>query len=404
MIKLAMVSEHASPLATLGGNDAGGQNVHVAALARHVARRAEIHEVAVYTRRDHPRLSFERQLDRSVYVRHVTAGPPLAIAKDDLYGYMGEFASNLYEIWRIDRPDLVHAHFWMSAMASLEAARPLGIPVAVTFHALGIEKRRFQGKADSSPRDRLAVEARIAREADLIVATSRAEVKELAAMGADRERTRIVPCGVDLRLFTPEGPRAPRASTPRRVLVIGRLVVRKGIEDVISAMRTIRDAELLIAGGPSQSDLGLDPDARRLRAWAAHEGVEDRVRLIGQVPHDNAPALIRSADAVVCAPWYEPFGIVPLEAMACAVPVIVTSVGGLVDTVVDRVTGLHVPPRSPDSIARALRVILDQPKLANRLGQAGARRARAYGWQNIARSCLDCYREVLEATAIARSA
>jgi glycosyltransferase involved in cell wall biosynthesis len=105
--------------------------------------------------------------------------------------------------------------------------------------------------------------------------------------------------------------------------------------------------------------------------------------------------LLRSADAVVCVPWYEPFGIVPLEAMACGVPVIASAVGGLVDTVVDGVTGLHVPPREPAAVAKATRRLLADPAYARALGAAGAERAkRRYSWERVAAATLDVYRQV----------
>jgi glycosyltransferase involved in cell wall biosynthesis len=94
----------------------------------------------------------------------------------------------------------------MSGRAALAAARPLGIPVVQTFHALGVVKRRHQGAKDTSPPTRLRGEATLAREADRIVATCSDEVFELVRMGADLRRVAVVPCGVDLELFRPDGP------------------------------------------------------------------------------------------------------------------------------------------------------------------------------------------------------
>ncbi|MDQ1636079.1 MAG: hypothetical protein QOJ32_2888, partial [Frankiaceae bacterium] len=134
-MRLAMVSEHASPLAVLGGVDAGGQNVHVASLASAMARSGV--DTVVHTRRDDATLPRRTMLDEHVTVDHVTAGPAHPIPKDDLLPHMGEFAADLRRQWQVERPDVVHAHFWMSGLAALEAARPLGIPVVLTFHALG---------------------------------------------------------------------------------------------------------------------------------------------------------------------------------------------------------------------------------------------------------------------------
>jgi glycosyltransferase involved in cell wall biosynthesis len=181
------------------------------------------------------------------------------------------------------------------------------------------------------------------------------------------------------------------------------LVPRKGTEDVISAVRDLPRAELLIAGGPDRRCLGTDPDARRLAAWARREGVAGRTELLGRVPHESLPDLYRSADVVVCAPWYEPFGIVPLEAMACGVPVVATAVGGLLDTVVDGTTGIHVPPRCPTAIAEAVGSVLEDRPLAARLGAAGARRAHSYAWSGIAASSVATYRDLVNSTVGSRS-
>ena len=127
-------------------------------------------------------------------------------------------------------------------------------------------------------------------------------------------------------------------------------------------------------------------------ALARSLGVANRVHLRGRVDRESVAALMRSADAVVCVPWYEPFGIVPLEAMACGVPVVVSAVGGLVDSVVDGVTGLHVPPRRPDRLATALRSLLADPELRSSFGAAGVRRVRSrYGWDRIADATLEAY-------------
>lgn len=390
-MKIAMVSEHASPLAAIVGEDAGGQNVHVAALSTRLARAG--HEVTVWTRRDAEDLPPRVACD-GIVVAHVDAGPPRPIAKDHLPRWMGDFTDVLSRHWAGDPPDVIHAHFWMSGGASLRA-RPLLTPVVHTFHALGAVKRRHLGDADPSPPGRLAAEEAIAAGADRIIATCRDELRELRRIGADPLRVDIVPCGVDLDRFVPDGARRRPARRPRRIVVIGRLVARKGVDDVIRALAALPDAELVVAGGPPAAELAGDAEAHRLLEVARQARVADRVELRGAVARDDIPKLLRSADVVACTPWYEPFGIVPLEAMACGVPVVATAVGGLLDTVVDGRTGLHVPPRDPSALAMALRRLLDSPRLCRRMGVAGRQRAtERYGWETVAAATLDVYRSV----------
>jgi glycosyltransferase involved in cell wall biosynthesis len=297
----------------------------------------------------------------------------------------------------------------MSAVAALDAARGLGIPVVHTFHALGTVKRRHQGDKDTSPPDRLAIERRIARDVDRIIATCTDEVFELRRMDADRRRISVVPCGVDLARFGTSGPAASGGSAgpaepggaPRHRLVAAcRLVERKGIADAVAALAEVPEAELHVAGGPDASELGADPEARRLRELADRLGVCDRLVLRGRVDRDAMPGLLRSAAAVVCVPWYEPFGIVPLEAMAVGVPVVATAVGGQIDSVVHGVTGIHVPPRDPPALAAALRDLLADPARRAELGRQGRRRARRlYDFDRIAGSTREVYEDVIRERA-----
>ena len=234
-MRVALVSEHASPLAALGGVDAGGQNVHVAALAEAMARRGV--SVVVHTRRDDPKLPDCVRMSDGVTVQHVAAGPPRPVSKDRLLPYMDVFADRLAEAWSRDRPDVVHSHFWMSGYAGMRAAGALGIPLVHTFHALGVVKRRYQGDRDTSPPERYGIEQDIARHADQIVATCTDEVFELLRIGAPSAHVAVIPCGVDLELFRPVGPADERRPGVRRLVCVGRLVERKGIGNVISARR-----------------------------------------------------------------------------------------------------------------------------------------------------------------------
>jgi glycosyltransferase involved in cell wall biosynthesis len=402
-MRIAMVSEHASPLAALGGVDAGGQNVHVAELARAAARAG--HEVEVWTRRDAPDLPAAVPFAPGVTVRHMDAGPAEPVPKDQLVPHVPRMAQVLEDAWTADPPDVVHGHFWMSGLAAVAAARRPAVPVVQTFHALGAVKRRHQGEEDTSPRGRVSAELAVASRAARVIATCSDEAFELARLGVPRSRVSIVPCGVDTEQFTAQGPTSADGVPDRRpgvprIVSVGRLVRRKGVDELITALRRVPKAELLVAGGPPPAHLDADPDVARLRAAAAAAGVADRVRFLGAIPRDAVPPLLRSADAVVCVPWYEPFGMVPLEAMACGTAVVASAVGGLTDTVVDRVTGLHVAARRPDQLAAALRDLLAAPAMVEAFGIAGRDRAvSCYGWDRIAASVIGVYEQALAAPA-----
>ncbi|HEX5535457.1 MAG TPA: glycosyltransferase [Actinomycetales bacterium] len=406
-MRVAMVSEHASPLAVLGGADAGGQNVHVAALSVALAELG--HEVRVYTRRDSWHLAELEPLCPGVDVVHVPVGPAGPLPKDELLPFMPAFGRWLVRNWQEDSwvPDVVHAHFWMSGVAALWARRALGVPTVQTFHALGSVKKRYQGAADTSPADRVAIETRVAGDADMVIATCSDEVRELQLMGVDTGHVTVVPCGVDTEHFTPTGQPAPEPPRRQRfrLLSLGRMVERKGVATVIEALTRVHDAELVVAGGPPAAELDSDSEARRLLQHAQRHGVADRVNLIGQVAHDDAPALIRSADVVVATPWYEPFGIVPLEAMACGRPLVGSAVGGLLDSVMDGETGVLVPPRDPQATAEAINALLADPGRRRRIGRAArARAVRSYEWSRVAEATAQAYDTVAAATRVTAEA
>jgi glycosyltransferase involved in cell wall biosynthesis len=401
-MRIAMISEHASPLAVLGEEDAGGQNTHVAELA--AALVGEGHDVRVYTRRDSGTLPEAVSTPDGYQVCHVPAGPARRVPKDELLPYMGEFGSWLADRWRRGdwTPEVAHAHFWMSGLAAVHAGRRTGVPTVLTYHALGTVKRRHQGARDTSPPGRTGYERALGRAVDRVIVQCEDEVRELVRMGVPRSRMALVPSGVNQTVFRPDGPVAPRDPGRPRILTVGRMVERKGFLEVVRALPAVPDAECVVVGGPPADLLPADSFARRLRALAESCGVADRVKLVGGVPREEMAAWYRSADVLVAAPWYEPFGLTPLEGMACGVPVIGTNVGGIADTVVDGLTGDLVPARDPRALGTAIRRLLTDKVRRFAYATAALDRIRSrYSWKRCAEQLGAVYASL---TAAARPA
>ncbi len=404
-MRIAMISEHASPRAELGGTDGGGQNVYVAYTARHLARRG--HYVEVLTRRDRPDLPEVLEWLDGVHIVHVPAGPPECRSKEQVLPFMGEFTQFALHRARWIGYDIVHAHFFMSALVGVELKKALGLPLVVTFHALGRVRRQYQGGADGFPDERLIIEDRIVAEADRIIAECPQDREDLLHLyGAQRERIRIIPCGFDPHEFAPGDKAWARAhlglpSEEFIILQLGRLVPRKGVDNVIRAVACLRhahglDSRLLIVGGEARDpDPALTPEIGRLRDLAVREGVADRVNFTGRRGHGELRNYYTAADVFVTTPWYEPFGITPLEAMACGTPVIGAAVGGIKTTVCDGVTGYLVPPQDPEALAERLAYLAERPSLLHEFGRQAIRRARSlYTWSRVSRAIEALYVEV----------
>lgn len=404
MRTIALISEHASPLCGPGSVDSGGQNVYVAHVARQLARQK--YQVDVFTRKDAAHLPDIVQWHPRVRVIHVPAGPEQHIPKEDLLPYMEAFGRYMVGFCRTRarRYDVLHANFFMSGMAGLHVARTLDVPLVMTFHALGRVRRQHQREADRFPEARFAIEDQLVQRADRIIAECPQDHDDLVHLyQADPGKIDIVPCGFDAAELAP----TDRVSARSRlgwepdtfsVLQLGRMVPRKGIDNVIRAIGDLRrrhevDARLYVVGGNARRPEDDDSaELARLRQVARTHGVADITHFLGQRDRHELPLYYGAADVFVTTPWYEPFGITPVEAMACARPVIGADVGGIRSTVADRQTGFLVPPNDPTALAAKLALLARQPALGWRMGHAGLRRARAlYTWSQVGRSIAHVY-------------
>ena len=407
--RIAMISEHASPLGCLGGVDSGGQNVYVAQVARHLAVYG--YWVDVFTRRDEERLPEVVNCQPGVRVIHVPAGPPRFVPKEDLLPFMPRFRQQMLRF--CDRHainyDLIHAHFWMSGLVAADIKRERSIPFVITFHALGRVRRMYQREADRFPEERVAVEQRLVAEADRLIAECpQDEEDQVLLYGASRSKIRLVPCGFDKRELWPVDKTKARRHLGLNddgpiVLHVGRMVPRKGVDNVVCGFaRLIRDqgvkARLVIVGGESDDpDPAKTPEIGRLQQLARAEGIADHVLFVGRKGRSELKYYYSAADVFVTTPWYEPFGITPIEAMACGTPVIGANVGGIKYSVRDGQTGYLVPPNDSVVLGERLASLLTQPRLLQRFSQQAVERVnRLFTWRKISAQIAEVYEEVLE--------
>ena len=410
-LRIALISEHASPLATIGGVDAGGQNIYVAHVARGLAKLG--HQVDVLTRRDSPALPPTVDLTAGARVIHIDAGPAGFVPKERLLPHMNEFARTAEKLLRASRPyDICHAHFFMSGWVARQLRQALGLPFLMTFHALGLVRLQHQRDADHFPPARLLIERELVHTADGVIAECPQDRTDLEQLyNADPDRVTVVPCGVDTAEFAPMNRAEARAAFGLEanefiVLQLGRLVPRKGIDNVIRALArlpTSVPARLVVVGGDSDvPDEARTPEIARLRGIAEECGVADRVVFTGHRKRSELRRYYAAADVFVTTPWYEPFGITPLEAMACGTPVIGSAVGGIKYTVTDGVTGFHVPPHDPEALAAKLYRLHANPDLGRAMGRAGIARSRTlFTWERVARDLAEVYASVARRAAAA---
>jgi len=376
-MRIALVERCADPHAPHSGPGSAAEAARVSSLAETLAGLG--HKVTIYARRDSARPAGAIAA-HGVAVEHVTAGPPAPLDAAQVAQHLPEFGQRLAQTWRHDPPDLVHAHSWTSGLAALAGAQDLGLPVVATFGSLAVAEHRH-GLPVRPPEDRAALETGIARAADMVLASSTEEFADLGRIGVPRTRARMVPCGVDLERFSPEGPVAERTAR-HRLLAAQPPAAGRSIADALATLALISDAELLVMGEP-------EPDLLRR---AAALGVTDRLVFTGPVASDDLPALLRSADLLVSTAPFDPVGMMATQAMACGTPVVTTAAGAERDAVVDMTTGLYAPSGSPAGLAGCIRQLLTNRMRLEACGIAAADRARSrYSWERIGRETLAAY-------------
>lgn len=444
MKRIALISEHASPLAILGGVDGGGQNVYVGEIAKNLATIG--YSVDVFTRRDSKLLPEVAEWMNGVRIIHVPAGAAEYVRKEDLLPLMPEFTAYIQQFCQRGSKiyDLIHANFWMSGLVAAELKCSLNIPFAITFHALGRVRRFHQGEADQFPEERFAIEERIIAEADRIIAECPQEKEDLCNFyQADPAKITIIPGGFDTNQFSPIGKELARVALgihpkERVILQLGRMVKRKGVDTVIRGFaqfvkrleserletrgtEDLGDAlfsppaspafpahqhesshtatRLLIVGGESDLPDPLCPEIGRLQDIAHSEGISTQVTFVGRRGRDVLKWYYSAADVFVTTPWYEPFGITPVEAMACGTPVIGSNVGGIKFTVQDGETGYLVPPHDPDAIANRLTYLYQHPEVRSNLrNQAIMRANELFTWKKVTSAIASLYEQILAST------
>ncbi|WP_342645666.1 glycosyltransferase family 1 protein [Mucilaginibacter sp. CSA2-8R] len=392
---IAFISEHASPLATLGGVDTGGQNVYVAQVAKYLVRKGYI--VDVFTRWENAEQPQIINWLPGIRVIHVKAGPVEIIPKENILDYMPEFTSCMLDFIKNNAIDyeLIHAHFFMSGMVAANLKAALNIPFAITFHALGHVRRIHQGNSDLFPAERLQIEEDIVQQADYIIAECPQDRDDLINhYHAPSYKIVIIPCGFSHQEFYPIDKKLARRTLKldadkHIILQLGRMVPRKGVDNVIQSLKYLKDkqaVQLVIVGGESEiPDPTQSPELNRLQTIATEHGVETSIKFVGRKSREQLKFYYAAADIFISTPWYEPFGITPLEAMACGTPVIGSNVGGIKYTVVDGETGALVPPENPVALAAKIEELVENPSNLKQLGKNALRRVNNYfTWSHVA--------------------
>ncbi len=398
-LRVAMLSVHTCPLAAPGGKETGGMNVYVRETARELSHMG-VH-VDVFTRSQNSTIPRVVEMGQGARVIHLPAGPEAPMPREEVHRHLDQFVGGVEE-FRWDEGldyDLIHAHYWLSGVAGLALREAWGTPLVQMFHTLGRLKNSVaQTPAEVEPELRITEESRIIGAVDRIVAANVVERAHLVwYYGARADRVAVVPCGVDTELFQPMARAIAKdlleLGPEPLLLYVGRLQPIKGLETLLQAMTRLDGAaKLLIIGG--DQDEPENAHATHLRERVSALGLGRRVRFLGAQPQRRLRLFYAAAEATVMPSYYESFGMVALEAMACGSPVVASRVGGLTTTIQDGVTGHLVAEGDPGALARRLGRLLGDGQERDRLGREAARWAAEHRWPCVAEAVCRLYSEL----------
>jgi D-inositol-3-phosphate glycosyltransferase len=433
-MRVALISFHTSPLATLGGKDTGGMNVFVREVARELGRRGIAADV--FTRsQGRQALRIDPRLGPNVRVIHVPAGPEAPVPKNDLHQYVPAFTewvcrfaneeSRMEHDEKATRDsallnsrfsilnsyDVVHANYWLSGLVAEALRACWGVRFVMTFHTLAELKNQIAEREQERESElRLRSECHLCNAADRITANTSVEKTQLVRFyGAGSSRIRIVPPGVDLSRFHPIEQSYAKSAIGippqhRMILFTGRIERLKGIDALFKAMALLKVGRpdwdwgnlcvAVIGGDPSEAGQRENEEMARLHELRSELGLNDLITFLGARDQDALQYYYAAAEMLVMPSHYESFGMVALEAMACGTPVIASDVGGLSVLVQHNKTGLRVKVNDPAELARAIEKLMDDDVLRRRMGHAASCYAEDYSWQKVVDKLLSVYREL----------
>jgi D-inositol-3-phosphate glycosyltransferase len=386
-IKIAMIAAHSCPVGELGAKDTGGMSVYIRELARELSKQG--HTVDVYTRVHDPADPIMEGLGNGARLIHLKAGQEAKINKLEVFGYLPEFTRNMENFCANNgfAYDLVFSHYWLSGLVGQKLQKRWQVPHAVMFHTMGAVKNAI-GIGETDPALRIAAEKELVDSCQSIIAATDKGKQELERYyNAAPGKISVVPCGVNMELFRPVERGSVRQNlglTDEKVLLfVGRLDPLKGADRLLEAVPYLKDFQglrLMMIGGDESSRCEIET----LQGRCIDLGISDKVIFKGTVKQTELPGYYSAADVCVVPSYYESFGLVALESLACGTPVVAADVGDAKNIIHQFKTGCIVSSNAPENLADGIARMLSLPARDMEAALAVRASISRFSWENVA--------------------
>ena len=386
-LRIAMISVHSCPIGSVGAKDTGGMSVYIRELARELGKQG--HLVDIYTRVHDPKDRQTYELGQNARLVHLRAGEGEEIHKLAVYSHLPEFTDKLESFRRHNdlQYDLIFSHYWLSGLVGEYLQQWWNVPHITMFHTLSAVKNTI-GVGEDEPELRIESERGLAQNCHHIIASTDREKRELILhYDASPERIGVVPCGVNLGQFKPASKEKAKRhlgfGNDRIVLYVGRIDPLKGIDKLIRTIPYLQNIEgirLVIIGGGEHSQ----SETVQLRELVRSLEIQDSVTFSGLIKHEQLPYFYSAADVCVIPSYYESFGLVALESLACGTPVVATDVGDLKNIIHQGETGYVVIDNAPHLLADKIALLISRPSTDIESALPIRASVTGYSWSNTA--------------------
>ena len=403
-LRICMLSAHSCPVGRLGTKDTGGMSVYIREIACELGKQG--YSVDVYTRVHDSQDHQIYELSRNARLIHLRAGEDEEIHKLALYAHLPAFVNNLESFRKRNNIgyDIIFSHYWLSALAGMHLKQRWRVPHITMFHTLGAVKNAIRetthpALGEEEPQLRIETERNLIQDCHRIIASTGKEKGALVKhYGARSQRISVVPCGVNLEHFRVIGKAQARRhlglNSDKIILFVGRIDPLKGVDNLIKALRHlwhIPKLKLMIIGGGEHSQHEIE----QLRKLAHSLKVQNSVDFLGLIKHEKLPYFYNAADACVVPSYYESFGLVALESLACGTPVVATDVGNHKNLIQQGQTGYVIEDNDPCRLADRIALLLLQSESDTRSAQSIRATVNRFSWSNIAEAIINDCRLVL---------
>lgn len=408
-MKIAIISYHTCPLATLGGKDTGGMNVYVRDLTKYLGQFGIRADVFTRSQDEHvPHVLHDLGCGNRVV--HIPAGPEIPRPKKELEEYIDIFVENILEFAEKKhiRYDYIFSHYWLSGLAGLKLKKIWKIPAIHMFHTLALLKNKIANPEVALEGEyRIIGEKKVIAEVDRLIVSTVDEKENLQNLySAPQDLIEVIPPGVDTDHFYPISIDEAKEfigipENERMILFVGRIEPLKGVDTLIKAISQLQQSDILskcphnlfiIGGDPNLDRDKMNKEMQRLQDLCNELDVDDLVLFLGKRDQDSLQYYYSAAEMLVMPSHYESFGMVALESMACGTPVVATQVGGLQHLVQDQVTGFVIPNDNPDALEEKITLLICKPELRRMMSKNSISYAQSFSWSIITKNIIEVFK------------